>query len=273
MPRVAYITCDSPEWHDIAQRMLHRADWRPVYWICEPRVQEALASRFPGVITHSRYDAYHLVSPPALQQLPLEPLDEPFLHDMAEVQTIALKMMDVMDSVDAFDFNARRRHFHQRLQYWRAVLTVTRPDLCVFAFSGHAIYDYVVYELCRYYGLRTIMFETTFNWALYLAMEDPLVGSGEIRDTYAELLRRDDGSDVTLSPFCEAYLARLRGSYGGALPWYMRQQFADFPREIASTMYTGEDRRQGETAGRAETGVGPRRRWTDRLDVRKYFRR
>jgi hypothetical protein len=271
MPRVAYITCDSREWHDIGERMLETADWQPVYWICEPKVRPLLEARFPGVITHSRYDAYHLVTPPALEPLPIEPLDEPFLRDMAEAQTIALKMMDVMDSVDAFDFNARRRHFHQRLQYWRAVITATRPDLCVFAFSAHAIYDHMVYVLCRYYGIRTIMFETTFNWALYFAMEDPMIGSPEIREKYAELLARDDGEDVTLLPFCDAYLARLRGSYGDALPWYMRQQFADFPTKIAATLYTGADDRRSDSGPAG--GRVPRRRWTDRLDVRKYFRR
>lgn len=269
MPRVAYITCDSPEWHDIAERMLQRAGWSPVYWICEPKVQQPLESRFPGVITHSRYDAYHLVTPPSLEPLPIEPLDEPFLHDMAEVQTVALKMMDVMDSVDAFDFNARRRHFRQRMQYWRAVLKAVRPDLCVFAFSPHTIYDYMVYALCRHYGLRTVMFETTFNWALYFAMEDPMTGSRQIDQKYRELLAAHDGQEVALSPVSNAHLARLRGTYGDAVPWYMRQQFAGFPAHIASSIYTGaDDRRDREEDGNR---AGRRRRWTDRLDVRKYF--
>jgi hypothetical protein len=271
MPRVAYITCDSPLWHDIGERMQERADWQPAYWICRAKIQRRLEERFPGVITHSRYDAYHLVTPPTLEPLPIEPLDEPFLHEMAEVQAIALKMMDVMDSVDAFDFNARRRHFYQRLRYWRAVVRAVQPDLCVFAFSAHAIYDYVVYALCQYYGIRTIMFETTFNWALYFAMEDPMVGSPEIQQKYTELLAAGDGQDVTLSPPFESYLTRLRGPYGDAVPWYMKQQFADFPSRVVSSLYTGaNDRRDGEDD---EPQERPRRRWADRLDVRTYFRK
>jgi hypothetical protein len=272
MPRVAYISCDSREWHDIGERMRTMAAWEPVYWICESKVRPLLDARFPSVVTHLRHDAYHMITPPALEPLELEPLDEPFLRDMSEAQTIALKMMDVMDSVDAFDFNARRRHFHQRLQYWRAIIKVTRPDVCVFAFSAHAVYDYVVYVLCRYYGIRTIMFETTFNWALYLAMEDPMVGSTEIRDAYAGLLARDTGGEIELPALYETYLSRLRGNYGDAQPWYMRQQFESFPKEIVSTLYTGKDRRRDHIgssdsfAGVAKHHPAERRSW------RRYFR-
>lgn len=272
MPRVAYITCDSREWHDIGQRMLRDADWQPVYWICEPRTKPVLEERFPGVIAHARHEAYHLVTPPMLEPLQLEPLDGPFLREMSEAQTIALKMMDVMDSVDAFDFNARSRHFHQRLQYWRAVIKAIRPDLCVFAFSAHAIYDYAIYVLCRYYGIRTIMFETTFNWALYFAMEDPMIGSAEIAQTYAELLARDTGGEIVLPELYETYLARMRGTYGGALPWYMRQQFESFPQEIASTLYTGEEaerarRTSGDSVSAATKGRDRRQDW------RRYLRK
>ena len=35
MPRVAYITCDTPAWYDIADRMRREADWQPVYWIAD----------------------------------------------------------------------------------------------------------------------------------------------------------------------------------------------------------------------------------------------
>lgn len=239
MPRAAYITCDSAEWHDIIARMQTSADWQPVYSICEPSSKPLLEARFPGIIAHMRSEAYHMVTPQALSGMVLEPLDEPFLRDMSEAQTIAFKMMDVMDSVDAFDFNARRRHFQQRLQYWRAVLQFTRPDLCIFAFSAHAIYDYAVYVLCRYYGIRTIMFETTFNWALYFAMEDPMVGSTEIKEAYESLLARDSGGDVELPELHETYLAKMRGSYTDALPWYMRQQFDTFPKAIGKHLFTG----------------------------------
>ena len=245
MPRVAYITCDSPTWHDIADRMARDAGWQPVYWIAEPQTVPVLESRFPGVIGHSRYDAYEMVSPPALASVEIEPLDEPFLRQMSDAQAIALKMMDVMDSVDAFDFNERRRFFQQRLRYWRAIVRSLQIDLAVFAFSGHVVYDYVIYELCRLYGIRTIMFETTFNYALLFAMEDPMVGSTEIKSAYQRLLAQDTGEDVPLPELYESYLARLRGRYEDAVPWYMRQQFETLPSELKAGVFVGEG--QGRT--------------------------
>ena len=244
MPRVAYITCDSPTWHDIADRMARDADWQPVYWIAEPQVVPMLEARFPGVVGHSRYDAYDMVSPPGLANIPIEPLDEPFLRQMSDVQSIALKMMDVMDSVDAFDFNERRRFFQQRLRYWRAIVRALRFDLAVFAFSGHVVYDYIIYALCRLYGIRTIMFETTFNYALLFAMEDPMVGSTEIKSAYDRLLAQDGGKDVVLPQVYESYLARLRGRYDDAVPWYMRQQFETLPSELKREVFVGEGQEQ-----------------------------
>ena len=67
MPRVAYITCDTPAWYDIADRMAREEDWQPIYWIADRPSMSMIADRFPGVITHDRLDAYHLISPPALK--------------------------------------------------------------------------------------------------------------------------------------------------------------------------------------------------------------
>jgi hypothetical protein len=239
--RVAYITCDTPAWVELASAMRQRRGWTPIYWIAEPYMRDVLRSRFPGVVVHSRYDAYHLISPPELDTLTPAPLDQDFLNALAEEQVIAMKMMDVMDSVDAFDFNARRRFFHQRLRYWRAILEEIGPDVAMFGFSPHVVYDYAIYVLCRRMGVRTMMFEATFNFGLLFAFEDHMVGSLELKDRYQELLdgAAADRSAEPLPPLFETYLARVRGKYDEAMPWYMRDQLNTMPKNIAAGLYRG----------------------------------
>ncbi|HXG87657.1 MAG TPA: hypothetical protein VNJ02_04910 [Vicinamibacterales bacterium] len=243
--RVAYITCDAAEWYEFAARMRRSRGWKPVYWICETGRSDYLERRFPGVIPHSRYHAYHLEQPPKLAHVTPRPLDTAILEQYREAELVAMKMMDVMDSVDAFDFNARRRFFYQRLAYWDAVMNEVRPDVCMFTVSAHAIYDYIIYVWCRLNGVRTIMFEQTFNFSLWMPLEDPLVGSTEISDRYADLLKAGAHEQpIDLPDYCEAYLDRLKGKYG-AVPWYMRDQFKSMPKEIAKTLYKGEDAAAG----------------------------
>lgn len=263
MPRVAYITCDTPAWYEIAAKMQHEEDWQPIYWIADAPATPMIRERFPGVIVHNRFEAYHLNAPSELGDLWIAPLDEPFLNDMAEAQIIALKMADVVDSVDAFGFNDRRRFFRKRLQFWRAIITAIRPDVAVFGFSAHVLYDYAIYTLCRYYGIRTVMFEATFNFALLFPMEDPLIGSTDIEQTVNELVAADQGGEVELPPLYEEYLTRLRGKYTDALPWYMKLQFDSFPKELSSTVYTGSADAVDQAAGplgpqteRGETATG-----------------
>jgi hypothetical protein len=238
--RVAYVTCDTPAWVGIAANMQRAAEWRPVYWIAEPYARDDLMSRFPGVIVHSRYDAYHMINPPELTGIPVEPLDDQIVRDTAEAQVIALKMMDVMDSMEAFDFNARRRFFLQRLRYWRSIVGAVRPDMAIFGFSPHVVYDYVFYVLARYCGIRTMMFEATFNFALLFAFENHMDGSLEMAERYEQLLE-GPGRTVPLPELYERYLDKLRGRYADAMPWYMRDQFASFPKAVANGLYRGDD--------------------------------
>jgi hypothetical protein len=240
MPRVAYITCDTPPWYEIASSMAREEGWQPVYWIADAHATAEIEERFPGVIVHTRKQAYHMVSPPQLADLALEPLDAPFLDAMSEAQVVALKMMDIVDSGDAFGFNERRRFFRQRLQYWRAVLKAVRPDVAVFGFSAHVVYDFAIYVLCRHAGIRTVMFESVFDFALLFPMEDPMVGSLEIKEAYERLVAADAGGPLELPPLYEKYLERVQGKYADALPWYMKQQFESFPKDMAREIYRGK---------------------------------
>lgn len=243
--RVAYITCDTQEWFDLAARLRDTRGWEPVYWITEPRAESYLRDRFPGVVTHSRYDAYHMVPPADHADLQTVLVDEALLSQYHEAELVALKMMDVMDSVDAFDYNARRRFFHQRLAYWLSTMERVQPDVCVFAFSAHVIYDYLIYAWCRLHGRRTIMLENTFNFALLMAFEDPLMGSVEIAEAYDRLIAGGaHEAPVDLPEYCERHLARVRGPYKDAVPWYMKDQFKAFPKRISRKLYQGEERRR-----------------------------
>jgi hypothetical protein len=68
------------------------------------------------------------------------------------------------------------------------------------------------------------------------------VGSPEIGDRYADLIAAGAHEQpIELPDYCEVYLERLKGKYGPAVPWYMRDQFKSMPKQIAKTLYKGDD--------------------------------
>jgi len=138
---------------------------------------------FPEVIFHSRYDANHLVSPPQLAHVMPEPLDDPYLRATADAQLVAMKMLDVFDSLDAFTFDERARFVRQRLRYWKSVVLALRLDIVLFPFSPHTVYDYLILEICRLAGIRTVMFENCYpiDFATFFTIDSPQAGSIELQ--------------------------------------------------------------------------------------------
>src|SRR6266850_3720208 len=115
------------------------------------------------------------------------------------VQLTVGKMLDRLDVRDGFRFEERTRLFQIQLRYWRSVIEAVRPDIVVFPVQPHTVYDYVIYELCRFYGIRTAMFQ----WTVFHDWIYPLP---RIDDDYAEIVERyralaaSATADVQLAP-------------------------------------------------------------------------
>jgi len=207
---------------------------------------------FPEVIFHSRYDANHLVSPPQLAHVMPEPLDDPYLRATADAQLVAMKMLDVFDSLDAFTFDERARFVRQRLRYWKSVVLALRLDIVLFPFSPHTVYDYLILEICRLAGIRTVMFENCYpiDFATFFTIDSPQAGSIELQAAL------DSGADdsAPVPPLFEAYLQRARGEYHTAIPWYMQDQFDTSSTDLAKQVFA--------SGTRSKRGDGRRRWWS-----------
>ena len=237
--RVAYIEHCTPCWPDVAARLRGELGWEPVYWVGPPQVAKMVMPLFPDIIFHSRYDANHLRNPPQLAHVSHGPLDEPYVRAMSEVQLVAMKMLDAFDSLDAFTFDERARFVRQRLRYWKSIVAALRLDIVLFPFSPHTVYDYLIQEICRADGIRTVMFENAYpiDFATFFTMDSPHSGSVELQEQLAGV--PDDGASP-VPPLFEAYLQRTRSAYSAAIPWYMREQFENFPADLAKNVFAAE---------------------------------
>lgn len=219
--KAIYSGFTSPYWKLVAERLAQENDWQPVYWVGDPANEAEVRERFPEVIFHPIVDAVKGVYP---IELPLKPLDSEIIAQISPYQAQVYRMMDRIDALGSFSFNDRVRLFHHVLQYWLAVLDEFQPEIVLFSVIPHMVFDYVLYELCRQRGIKTLMFESTPLRGLSFLME-AFDQPSPAQQLYQQLLK-DPPAEISLSEEMECFISSLQGSYQD-VPDYIRRD----PRE------------------------------------------
>jgi capsular polysaccharide biosynthesis protein len=235
MPRAIYTEAHTQLWLDTAIALQEELGLEPCYWVGKGHFETQVLRQFPHVIFHSRTDAIRGVPPAAMAQVPQRPLDADVLRQFSRVQLAAGKMMDRLDVLDGFRFEERTRLFHVQLRYWRSVIEAIDPDLVVFPVQPHTVYDYIIYELCQAYGVRTAMFQWTVFHDWIYPLDHIEHGYHEIRDRYRRLLAGGI-ADVKLAPVLEEYFQRVGGDYRDVMPDYL---VAQMPTALRSAIFSG----------------------------------
>lgn len=222
MLKIIYVGCNYSFWPDVAINLSNIVDWQPIYWIGRSELKPRVVAEFPEVIYHPVIDAIRGINP---LEIPPVILDQPFLRSFANTKIDTLKMMDRMSVLGSFDYAARDRLYHQGLMYWRAVIERYQPDLVVFGTIPHLVYDYLIYAVCRWTGIRTVMFESTPMRGLVF-MEQRFDEQSQAERLYQDLMADGLPDEIPLQPETEAYLNALRGSYDH-VPKYMRRVYKE----------------------------------------------
>ncbi|MBN1122990.1 MAG: hypothetical protein JXJ17_18080 [Anaerolineae bacterium] len=218
--RVIYSECSLPFWVDTASILYEEAGWKPVYWTgwVGFGIEKAVKDRFPDVVFHDSVVAAKGIAPQECRDLPLPPVDEALLRDLAFEESAALTMMDRMDPGGNFALHERKRLYYTYLRYWQGVIEHYKPDLLVMPIAPHLMFDYVLYILCLRKGVKTVMFERTGIAGQLFLMERLEEGSEAVRTLYTEKLAAGIEQPVELSEAGDKYLDRLAGrSYREAL--------------------------------------------------------
>lgn len=229
--RVIFAACSVPAFVDMAVHLRSELGWEPCYWVGRPRVVDRLAAEFPAAVFHDHGDAILACPPDACRDLPLPPLDESLLEQLAACESIVLRMMDRIDYACVLSHADRRKLYYDHLRYWSAVLDRYQPEILFNASTPHQVYDFVLQELCRLRGVRLVMFGLGFDLNLLFCKDDYRKGSGRIASLYAARLSADEAGSVELSADIEARLARVSRSYNEAIPTLVANQLKDDDRQ------------------------------------------
>lgn len=160
MTDVIYCVSSLDEWIDVAEKMETEHGWEPIYWMSMGD-QEKIISTFSDVVFHPYWDATRGIPPKEYRDQEPYPVDHELISNLLYNQSIVIKMMDRMDPGHMFSYSERLRHYHRLLAHWCTVLDDLRPDYVVFSSTPHVVTDYVLYSLCEYRGISTIIFTPT----------------------------------------------------------------------------------------------------------------
>lgn len=130
-------------------------DHKLVYFIGAP-FDERLAR---GALFHSYLDAENALPSAEIDVFEFEPLDEDLIKKMYHTESIVLTMMNRL--FDRLCVDERRRIYYEMLRYWFGVLKRYAPDVIIFPNMPHLVYDYIIYEVAHFLGIKTIAFDDT----------------------------------------------------------------------------------------------------------------
>ena len=222
--KTIYSCCSDPFWLDVAEGLRREIQAEPIYWLAHPDSRRDVLARFPQAVFHSSLDAIRGLPPSKGAPEKLPALDQTFLLENAHFESLSLKMMDRMDPGGAFPYGERIRLYYSLVRYWLGVLDQYRPGLVFFPTVPHMIHDFVLFNLAKLRGVKTLMFGRTGSRGFVYPMADYEVGPEWLRKEYRSRLETFAGGPVGLSEEGAQYMAKLsaRADHAVQVHWKER---------------------------------------------------
>lgn len=97
---------------------------------------------------HARYDL-----------LKCAPIGADLLDQLSFCEVTYLKMIGRLDYRNEMSYEERKSHYLRQVTFWNDFLEKRKPTHAVFFNFPHEMYDYVIYNLCKIKGIRTLIFD------------------------------------------------------------------------------------------------------------------
>lgn len=217
---VLYALSHQADWVDFAREMEKRLSWKPVYWLTSHLVEASIKENFPACVTQLYPDVIRGKSPKGFNMYAPAALDEKVMETYAFELDQALKMMDRLDSGDAFSYNERKRYALRILNYALNIVDWFKPEVAVFTETPHHATQFILYAVLKRSGVKTIMFKPVFIYDLRMLIYNDISD-----DPFATLKNYTlhDQTDPEVEKRIAEYIVRLRSDYTLGVPDYMKK--------------------------------------------------
>ncbi|MDO8482059.1 MAG: hypothetical protein Q7S75_03175 [bacterium] len=156
------------------------------YWIFMKGVLAMDATLFPHTVFHEYYDALKNIPPKEVTTDNFAPWGAEAITEYAGAEAEIMSMMDKW--YPRWPVLKRKDFYYEMLRYWGGVLDQFKPDAIVLAAVPHQMFDFVLYEIARRRGVRTIMLDPVFRGDRMVTYSDYREGN-EVLATWKQRAR------------------------------------------------------------------------------------
>ncbi|MDZ4244062.1 MAG: hypothetical protein U1C57_03090 [Candidatus Doudnabacteria bacterium] len=207
-------------------RGLKKNSHEVLYWVGAPNRE---VQNFPEIIFHHYKDARLGIAPQRVDSAKYEPPERELVRKLYHAESMVMMIMNKI--FPDLPFEERKHLYLELLRYWHGVLTEFQPDAIIFPLTPHSNYNYLIYELGKLMGIKTIMFSDTWISDRTFIHSDLWDVGPKLR----EVMKANSGRQFTiddLNPDVRSYYLKQKGqNINEARPWYFtlyRQQYSGF---------------------------------------------
>lgn len=111
---------------------------------------------FPNTIFHSYFEALNAKPAPTMDLTNFQPVGQEIIDKLSKYELQTLSMMSKLD-YDQMSLESKRHLYYQQVEYWYNVLVILKPDVLIFSDIPHTVFNFVLYNIAKILGIRTII--------------------------------------------------------------------------------------------------------------------
>src|SRR3989344_1258266 len=191
-----------------------------VYWVCQPGTEKYAPEK---TVVHSYVDAMFGLPAKGVDVSEFPPPSAEILNKFHRAESVILTMMN--RTVAGLGTDERKHLYYAMLGYWFGVFEKYKPDAVIFPISPHFAYDYVIYELARFLGVKTMAFyDTLIPGRALLYGGDILDGSKDLLEAFNKNKKQKFSVHDLAKDIREYYEPRIGESYNSVPSAIMEQK-------------------------------------------------
>jgi hypothetical protein len=155
----------------------------------------------------------------------LIPVDGSLIEKMLPTEAIVMKQMDRLEIYDPqySSYSARRSLYLKHLRFWNHVLIARKINLFIGSNIPHEVYDFVIFGLCRIYGIAThFLFQSAIPCTVHTLSDYTIFTPGLAKafEHYQDAHRHTTSAEISLTPKLQHEWDRQSNN---TVPFYMDQ--------------------------------------------------
>lgn len=199
-------------------RELKKNSHEVLYWV---GASNAEVKNFREIIFHHYKKARLGLPADKIGSNKYPPASSELVSRLSGVESIVMMIMNKM--FHHLPFEERKHLYFELLGYWSGVLKEFHPDVIIFPLTPSANYSYLIYELAKFLGIKTIMFSDTWISDRTLIHSDLWDAGPTIR----RALQQNAGKKFSLEDLSADikayYLKQTDSNQDSARPWYFKK--------------------------------------------------